>query len=117
MQYKCDGVQSARIATGSRECSPQGRDFSRNAVRKEETSAENAVHKEETSAENAVHKEETSAENAVHKEETSAENAVHKEETSADFRRTAVRFIFYLHFLFFRLQSSSTHAMEWNNVA
>ena len=56
-----------------------------------------------------------------------AENAVHKEETSAEFRRTAVRFIFFYFFyflfssfiflLFFRLQSSSTHAMEWNNVA
>ena len=51
-----------------------------------------------------------------------AENAVHKEDTSADFRRTAVRFLsssffFFFLVLFFRLQSSSTHAMEWNNVA
>ena len=57
-----------------------------------------------------------------------AENVVHKEETTAEFRRTAVRFIFFFFFffflfssfiflLFFRLQSSSTHAMEWNNVA
>ena len=30
-----------------------------------------------------------------------AENAVHKEDTSADFRRTAVRFIFYFNFYFF----------------
>ena len=29
MQYKCDGVQSGRTGTGSRDCSSQGRDLSR----------------------------------------------------------------------------------------
>ena len=46
-----------------------------------------------------------------------AENAVHKEDTSADFRRTAVRFIFYFKFFFFFFFGYNLPAhTQWNGV-